>query len=146
MNTAYIDVDGRWGVVLCYDLMRMDEWGMRRSMMSFGMRGSHIDDAVDVLLGGENTGMCVSADDIKMSLVFIGDATSDDQWWDTVSHELYHAATAICGYYGVRPGSEGFAWTMGYLMRKAVQLFGMCEEAGDVPASLSPTPPYRGFR
>ena len=50
------------------------------------------------------------------------DADSAEQWWDTLTHELYHAQQAICGYYGVDVGSEDGAWTMGYLMRQAVGL------------------------
>ena len=125
MNTKYIDVDGAWGVVLCYDLRRLDEYEMRQSMIAFGMRGGNIDKAVDTLLFHENTGMCISRDDIRMSLVFVGHATGGDQWWDTTAHEvLYHAACAIFDYYDVPYGSEEAAWTVGYLMRKAVQLLG----------------------
>lgn len=124
MKTGYIDVDGKWGVILCYDFRRLDEYEMRAAMMSFGMRGERLDKAIDVLLYHKNTGMCISRDDIRMSLIFIGDATDEKQFWDTVSHELYHSACAICDYYGVDPYSEDFAWTVGYMMRKAVQELG----------------------
>lgn len=124
MRKDYINVDDDWGVILCSDLRRLDEYEMRAAMMSFGMRGGSLDMAVDILLFRENTGMCVSRDDIRMSLVFIGNATSGEQFWDTVTHELYHAASAICEHYYVRPYTEDFAWTMGFLMRKAVELLG----------------------
>lgn len=125
MKADYIDVDGYWGVILCHDLRRLDEYEIRQSMMAFGMRGDKIDEAVEVLLFQENSGMCVSREDIRMSLVFIGEATGGDQWWDTCAHEvLYHAACAIWDYYDVSYGSEEAAWTVGYLMRKAVQLLG----------------------
>ena len=124
MNTHYIDVDGAWGVIVCEDLRRLDEYEMRHSIMAFGLRGPRLDHAIDVLLYHENTGMCISRDDVRMSLIFIGNASSEEQFWDTVSHELYHAACAICNYYDVPDGSEDFAWTMGYLMRKTVKLIG----------------------
>ena len=125
MKTGYIDVDGYWGVVMCYDLRRLDEYEMRRTMMSFGFRGEELDEAIDTLLYNVNTGLCLSRSDIKMSLIFIGNATGGDQWWDTTAHELlYHAACAIWDYYDVPYGSEDAAWTVGYLMRKAVQLLG----------------------
>lgn len=124
MKKGYIDVDGKWGVVLCYDLRRLDEYEMRASMMSFGMRGKNLDNAIETLLFHDNTGMCISRSDIKMSLIFIGNATSEDQFWDTVSHELYHASCAICDYYNVDHYSEDYAWTVGYLMRNAVQILG----------------------
>lgn len=125
MKTEYIDVKKKWGVILCYDLKRLDEYEMRAMMMSFGMHGGSLEEAVDILLNGKNCGMCVSRDDIRMSLVFIGNATSSDQWWDTTAHEvMYHVMVAICDYYDVPYGSEDGAWLTGYLMRKTVQLLG----------------------
>ena len=98
---------------------------MRLSMIAFGMRGPAIDKAVETLLFNKNTGMCVSRPDIRMSLVFIGNATGGDQWWDTTAHEaLYHAIYAIHEYYDIPFGSEDGAWLTGYVMRKAVQLLG----------------------
>lgn len=124
MKTDYIDVDGSWGTILCYDLRRLDEYEMRASMMSFGIHGNEIEHAIDVLLYHEDTGMCISRDDIRMSLIFIGNSSSEEQMWDTISHELYHSACAICDYYHVSPNSEDFAWTVGYLMRKTVTILG----------------------
>lgn len=125
MIADYIDIKGYWGIILCHDLRRLDEYEMRQAMIAFGMRGDKIDEAIDVLLFNKNTGMCVSRDDIRMSLVFIGNATGGDQWWDTTAHEvLYHAMVAICDYYDVPYGSEEGAWLTGYMMRKAVQLLG----------------------
>ena len=125
MQTKYIDVADKWGVVLCYDLKRLDEYEMRQNMMAFGMRGQNIDEAIDILLYENNTGMAVSRSDIRMSLVFIGNATGGEQWWDTVAHEvLDHVKTAICIYYDVPFGGEDAAWLTGYLMRKTVQLLG----------------------
>lgn len=68
--------------------------------------------------------MCVSRDDVRMSLIFIGNTSSDEQFWDTVSHELFHAQQAILDYYDVPNDGESAAWTMGYLMRCAVKLLG----------------------
>lgn len=125
MKADYFDIRKKWGIIFVYGLRRLDEYEMRAMMMSFGMRGSEIDDAVDTLLYEENTGICVSRDDIRMSLVFIGKSTGGDQFWDTTAHEvLYHAACAIFDYYDVPYGSEDAAWTVGYLMRMAVQKLG----------------------
>jgi len=121
MTSKYIDINGRWGVVLCYNLYRKDVRDMRAYMESFGMEDENIDEALRVLLYHENTGMCVSSFALRMSLVFIGGSSDEGQFWDTVSHELYHVMTAICDYYDVSSGSEDAAWTMGYLVRKTVQ-------------------------
>lgn len=126
MTSEYIDIKGKWGIILSYDLRRLDEYEMRAMMMSFGMRGSDLDDAIDVLLYEENSGMCVSNAGLRMSLIFIGKATSKDQWWDTLAHEmLNHCQRAIVDYYGVDYVGEDSAWLTGYLMRKVVQKIGV---------------------
>lgn len=142
MKSEYIDVKGKWGIVVCYDLMRKDVREMRALMEAVGMdddsadgymrvsvypRGENvevgIDEALRMLLYHKNTGMCITNMDLKMSLVFIGEAESEDQWWDTMAHEvLDHAKIAILDFYHVPLRSEDSAWLTGYLMRKVVQL------------------------
>lgn len=114
--------DYKWGIVLCYDLKERDEQDIMNYMMSLGSNEEGAYKAVDVLFGQENAGLCVTNMKLRMSLIFIGDADSAEQWWDTLSHELYHAQQAIIEYYGVQPDTEKAAWTMGYLMRKSVEL------------------------
>ena len=142
MKSEYIDVKGKWGIVVCYDLMRKDVREMRALMESVGMddestegymrvsvyqKGDNvevgIDEALRMLLYHKNTGMCITNMDLNMSLVFIGEADSEDQWWDTLAHEvLDHAKVAILDFYHVPLRSEDSAWLTGYLMRKVVQL------------------------
>lgn len=122
MQTEYVDVRGKWGIVLCYDLDLDDDVDIMNYMVSLGSNEEGAYKAVDVLFGQENAGLCVTNMALRMSLIFIGDADSAEQWWDTLSHELYHAQQAIIEYYGVQPDTEDAAWTMGYLMRKSVEL------------------------
>lgn len=123
MQTEYIDVKGKWGIVVCYDLMRRDVREMRALMESIGMNDDDIDNALRMLLYHENTGMCVTNNALRMSLVFVGEATGEDQWWDTLAHEIMdHAKVAILDYYNVPLRGEDSAWLTGYLMRKVVQL------------------------
>lgn len=125
MTTKYLDIKGKWGVVVCYNLKPMDEFEMRQLMMALGMHGQELDDAVETLLYQENSGMCITSMRQRMSLVFIGEATSEDQWWDTLAHEILdHVKAAICEYYDVPFVSEDAAWLTGYLMRKVVQIIG----------------------
>lgn len=142
MKSQYIDVKGKWGIVVCYDLMRKDVREMRALMEAVGMENENtegymrvsvyqkgenvevgIDEALRLLLYHKNTGMCITNMDLNMSLVFIGEAESEDQWWDTLAHEvLDHAKVAILDYYNVPLRGEDSAWLTGYLMRKVVQL------------------------
>ncbi len=123
MKTEYIDIDGKWGVVLCYDFDLMDADEIAATMDAFGSTEHKIRESMPILFG-TNTGMCISRDDLRMSIVYIGQASSEEQWWDTLQHELYHVATAVCEYYGVPHGGEDFAWTIGFLTRRAVKLLG----------------------
>ena len=66
--------------------------------------------------GGNNTGMAVSRDDLKMTAIFISKCSDPIQFWSTLNHELYHANVAIIDYYG-KPHGE--------LMRQAVMKIGL---------------------
>lgn len=88
MKSEYIDVKGKWGIVVCYDLMRKDVREMRALMESVGVEDEEIDGYLRMLLYHKNKGLCISNMELAMSLVFIGEATSQDQWWDTIAHEI----------------------------------------------------------
>lgn len=123
MKSEYIDVKDKWGIVVCYDLMRRDVHEMRALMEALGMEREDIDAYLRLLLYHKNKGVCISNMELAMSLVFVGEATSQDQWWDTLAHEvLDHAKVAILDYYNVSLRSEDSAWLTGFLMRKVVQL------------------------
>ena len=123
MTSKYIDVDGRWGIIVIYDYNIMDWDDMRAVMRTFGMREKDVRKAIRVL-SESNTGMCVSRDDIRMSCIFVSHATTESEWWSTLNHELLHAGVAIIDYYGERYNEEPAAYLQGYLMRRAVEELG----------------------
>jgi hypothetical protein len=100
METAYLDVDKRWGIVVCYDYDVRDYADLRAVMRSFGMSRLDANRALDIL-SSYNTGMAVSNEDLRMSAIFISKATSSSEFWSTAIHELKHSADAIISYYGV---------------------------------------------
>ena len=96
---------------------------MRALMESVGLEDEEIDGYLRMLLYHKNKGLCITNMELAMSLVFIGEATSEDQWWDTLAHEILdHAKIAILDFYHVPLRSEDSAWLTGFLMRKVVQL------------------------
>jgi len=121
MKEKYIDVDGAWGVLLCYDYTRRDFDRMRSIMDSFGMSEYRIIEAMEVLRK-KNTGMVVSRSDLTMSAMFISPATSKEQFMDTVAHEIDHVQYAIARHYDVECGSEDAAWLQGYIMREVTRI------------------------
>lgn len=77
--------------------------------------------SIQNLLLGLNRGFTFSNSGLRMSVMCIGDATSKEQWWDTLSHEIDHLQHSVMEYYGVKPGTEDAAWLQGYIMRLIVR-------------------------
>lgn len=125
MKTVYIDVDGYWGIAICYDYNvsnpddKDDLWGYMRA---FGMKDKNIKKALNIL-SNYNTGMCVSNNDVRMSGIFISKATSSSEWWSSCLHELRHSAQAIIDYYGA-DWNEDDAYLTGFLTKELVELVG----------------------
>ena len=121
MTTKYIDVDdGKWGIIVLFDFNEDDNDDMSAIMRSFGMREKNVKRALHIL-SCYDTGMTVSQDDLRMSALFIGKASSRSQWWNTLNHELLHVGTAIIDYYGEEYDGEPAAYLQGYLMQKVVE-------------------------
>ena len=123
METAYLDVDKRWGIVVCYDYDERDYADLRAIMRSFGMSRLDANRALDIL-SSYNTGMSVSNEDLRMSAIFISKATSSSEFWSTAIHELKHSADAIISYYGVDWDGEDAAYLTGYLTKEMVEKLG----------------------
>lgn len=120
METTYIDVDNKWGIVVVYDYdvdyEANDLWAIMRS---FGMTKKNANNALNIL-SNYNTGMSISNDDLRMSAIFISKATSNSEWWSTCLHEIRHAAQAIIEYYGADWGEDD-AYLTGFLTKQVVE-------------------------
>ena len=125
MKQAYLRFPrSEWGVAVVYDFdTYLEHDVMVEQMRSFGMSIRNAEKALSIL-SGYNTGMAVSNETLKMSAIYISDATSVEQWWDTVAHELSHVCTAIIDTYDVPYDSEDAAYLSGYLMRQLVREVG----------------------
>ena len=124
MTTKYLEVgDADWGVLVCYHFYVTDYDEIWSYCRSFGLSKERTREALRVLRE-PNTGMTISSDEIRMSIVFVGDATSTSEWWDTLSHELWHVVTHIIDYYGVGYDTEDAAYLTGFLMKQLVEEVG----------------------
>lgn len=123
MRTEYINVDDKWGVIVCYDYSTRDFDDLFAIMRSFGMSEKKSKEALNVL-EERNTGMCISNDGIRMSAIFVSNATSPSEWWSTALHELRHSADAIISYYGVENNGEDAAYLTGFLTKELVESVG----------------------
>ncbi len=121
MKKRYIDIDGSWGIIFCYDFDFLDVDEMSAIMDSFGVSEREISRAIRILLG-INTGMTISRSDLKMSVVFISEASSFEQFMDSISHEIDHIQASILDYYMIPQGGEDGAWLQGFIMRKVTRI------------------------
>lgn len=121
MTTKYIDVrNDKWGILLCYDYCVRDYDDIWAICRSFGMCDCKIRKSLQIL-SAPNTGMTISNSDLRMSAVFISDATSKAEWLDSLAHELFHAVIAIIDHYGVSYEGEPSAYLYGDLMRDVIK-------------------------
>ena len=124
MVKKYLEVGmDNWGVLVCYDYDQMDFDDIWAICRSFNLSKKKIDEALHVLKE-PNTGMTISNADIRMSVIFVSNATSEDEWWSTLSHELWHVATSIIDYYDEPYNDEPAAYLYGELMRLSINEIG----------------------
>ena len=125
MKTAYIDIPhSKWGVVIVYDYdVKYDYDELCEQMMSFGLSHYKAENALDIL-SDYNSGMAISNETLKMSIVFVGDATSASEWYSTAIHEFIHVADSILDYYGETWKGEPSAYLVGYMTKELVELVG----------------------
>jgi len=119
MESVYIDVDSRWGIIVCYNYDILDFDDMWAIMRSFGLSDKNANKSLRIL-SSYNTGMTISNPDIRMSAIFISKATRPSEWWSTCLHEIRHAAQAIIEYYGADWGEDD-AYLTGFLTKKVVE-------------------------
>ena len=125
MKTNYIDIDEHWGIILIHHFDEWDYDDMEAIMTSFGLRKHKIEHALKVL-STFNSGMTISNDGLRMSAVFIGNATSDAQWWNSIAHEAVHVSQAILDFYREENWKdETPAYLQGYIFQKIVEEIGV---------------------
>ena len=71
-----------------------------------------------MVLSKPNTGYTYSDLNAHFTIIFISRATSAEQMYDSIVHELKHAVEHISDYYGVDPKSEQAAYLQGEIGRK----------------------------
>jgi hypothetical protein len=120
MKKHYVDIDKKWAFVFAYDIKWKDLGEVGEWLEALGSDEEEIDEAQE-LLTKWNRGFTKSNSGLRMSVMCIGKATDEAQWWDTVNHEIDHLQDTIMRYYDVGQGSEDAAWLQGYIMREIIQ-------------------------
>lgn len=120
MKKEYIDIVGKWAFIFAYNIEEKDLGEIGDWLEALGANNDEIFEAQRVLMI-KNTGFTFSSQSLRMSVMCIGKATDEPQWWDTLNHEIDHLQDVILRYYDVDQGTEDAAWLQGYIMRKITQ-------------------------
>ena len=123
MIKRYVDIDGAWAFILAYNIELRDLDELASWLEALGSDEESISKACRVALG-TNSGFTFSNNDLKMSVMAISNASSVEQWLDTLVHEIDHLQKTICDYYDVALGTEESAYLQGYIMRMCVRAAG----------------------
>lgn len=120
MTKRYIDIVKKWAFVFACDIDEDDTEEVGDWLEALGASRREIARACRVILG-TNKGFTYSNSELRMSVMCIGRASSREQWWDSVAHEVDHLQNTILDYYHVDNGTEDAAWLQGYLVRSIVK-------------------------
>lgn len=110
--------DRDWYVMCYYDIQTVaDISEVEVALASAGCRPQAIKAAVDTL-AEPDTGYTFTNYSERLTVIFIGRATSPEQMYDSMQHELKHAVEHIGEYFGVEPKSEESAYLQGEIARQ----------------------------
>lgn len=122
MRTEYFNIgDDDWGVVLCYDYDLLDYDRIWSIIRATGVSDEKAQYAMSVL-SLPDTGMTLTSFSDMMSFLFVSRSSSDEQWFDTLIHELKHVVEHISEFYRVDPKSEPAAYLQGEIGRQLFPL------------------------
>lgn len=119
MTKHYVDIAGKWSFILAYEIELTDLDEIASWLEAIGCDEESIRKACRVAMG-TNSGFTFTNSDLKMSIMVISKATSMEQWFDTLVHEIDHLQGVICKYYDIKQDTEDAAYLQGYIMRKCI--------------------------
>lgn len=107
-----------WWMMVYYDVRTSED--MRKvegALMASGCPSDSIAEAISNLKGW-NRGYTFTNFNARTSVMVMGKATSPEQMFDSIVHEMKHLAEHIGEYYGVDSKSELSAYLQGEVGRK----------------------------
>ena len=122
MKTRYFDIgEEDWGVVLVYDYDFTDFDRIWAIIRAAGLTDEKAQAAMSVL-SRTDTGMTLTSFGDMMSFLFISQSSSDEEWFNTLIHELKHVVEHLSEFYRVDPKSEPAAYLQGEIGRQMFPL------------------------
>lgn len=106
-----------WYIMCAYDIQtRRDLKEVRRTLLAAGCAEYKVDEAITVL-SMWNKGYTYTNYTDHLTIVCISKATSGEQMYDSIQHELKHVVEHLSEYYGVDPKGEVAAYLQGEVAR-----------------------------
>lgn len=107
----------KWYVMCVYDIRNEDDLTeVEGILLASGCDNSQINVVLQTLQK-PNTGFTFTSFSEHFSVIIISHATSAEQMYDTIQHELKHVVEHISEYYDVCPRSEEAAYLQGEIAR-----------------------------
>lgn len=114
-----------WWIMVYYNIATGRDIGdIADVLVASGAQHNVVNEACDTL-SQRNTGFTFSNLREHSTVICISHATSFDEMFSTINHEIKHCVEHISSYYGVEPTSERAAYLQGEISRqmyKAVAL------------------------
>lgn len=121
-----------WYIMCYYDIHTDDELDeVYGALLASGCPSDEAQRAC-MVLSQKNTGYTFTNFREHLSVMFIAEATSAEQMYDTIVHETKHVVEHIGEFYGVKSDSEESAYLQGEIARnmyEAVKI-AVCPECG----------------
>lgn len=109
--------DRDWYIMCAYDIRTKRDFSeVRRTLLAAGCEESKADEALWVL-SMWNKGFTYTNFRDHLTIVCISKATSAEQLYDSVQHELKHVVEHLSEYYGVDSKGEEAAYLQGEVAR-----------------------------
>lgn len=110
-----LNVRDKWQVLFFYGDINQE--ALIETLEKLGCSDRDIDRALEIT-ESINSGFTFTDIDNQASVVCISPATTKEEWYNTLVHELKHVQSHICEYYNIEENSEDAAYLIGFLMKE----------------------------
>lgn len=105
-----------WNVMVCHVSNKEEAEEAIDLLISIGCKGNPLMEAYDHISSDKtNRGLTYTNVIERISVVIIGKATSDGEYINSISHELFHVVAHICKHLGIDMQGEEPCYLMGWL-------------------------------
>lgn len=117
--------DRDWWVMVYYDIKPKDLEAVADDLTASGADAETTAEFVSVM-ANENCGFTFTNTAAHATVICIGHASSYEEMFTTITHEIKHATEHIGSYYGVDPYSEESAYLQGEISKNMYKAVAMC--------------------